>query len=66
MLSTDGTPLNDAIPLTPRKGVPQAISVQPPLDARGTWTVDLEEGADGRAILAECFERRVPRATANR
>jgi ABC-2 type transport system ATP-binding protein len=42
------------------KDVPQAICVLPPSGANATWTVDLKEGADGRAILAQCFERRVP------
>ena len=31
-----------------------------PTNGQANWTLDLAEGADGRAVLAACFERGVP------
>jgi ABC-2 type transport system ATP-binding protein len=34
--------------------------VTPPAPANPYWSIDLKEGDDGRALLAACFERKVP------
>ena len=34
-------------------------AVRPPRAGQDQWEIDLEEGVDGRALLAGCFERRV-------
>jgi ABC-2 type transport system ATP-binding protein len=65
----EGT-LDDARGLLPRRArlaaegdlgflahVPGVAHAQP---GRDYWTVDLKEGADGRALLAACFENGVP------
>jgi ABC-2 type transport system ATP-binding protein len=45
--------------LTFLKDSPQTRAVQPPAQPDGTWTVDLKEGADGRELLKQIFERRI-------
>jgi ABC-2 type transport system ATP-binding protein len=65
----DGT-LNEARRLLPQrarigsdadlsflKGSPQVLSMA---HEGESWILDLKEGADGRDLLAQCFERRVP------
>ncbi|MGA7712096.1 MAG: ATP-binding cassette domain-containing protein [Rhizomicrobium sp.] len=67
----DGT-LNDAQKLLPRRArigaegdlaflssVESVVGVLPPGEKREYWEVDLKEGADGRELLAACFERGV-------
>jgi ABC-2 type transport system ATP-binding protein len=40
--------------------VPGVEHVMPPAAGQPYWTIDLKEGDDGRALLAACFERKVP------
>lgn len=42
------------------RNVPGVIAAAAPSNAQPNWTLDMAEGADGRAILAACFERGVP------
>ncbi len=40
--------------------VPGVLRATPPGGGEANWTLALREGADGRALLAACFERAVP------
>ena len=42
------------------RSVPGVLHATPPESAQGNWTLDMTEGADGRAVLAACFEKGVP------
>ena len=39
--------------------LPDVASVQPPSGHEENWTIDLKEGAEGRDLLSQCFERRI-------
>jgi ABC-2 type transport system ATP-binding protein len=40
-------------------GVDGVVGLQPPTEGRDFWEIELAEGADGRAVIAACFERRI-------
>ena len=40
-------------------GVAGVVRVLPPAEGRAFWQIELAEGADGRTILAACFERSI-------
>jgi ABC-2 type transport system ATP-binding protein len=40
--------------------VPGVLHATPPRPGEANWVLDLAEGADGRALLAACFEKSVP------
>jgi len=42
------------------RGVAGVTRATPPGGGESSWTLDLGEGADGRALLAACFEKGVP------
>jgi ABC-2 type transport system ATP-binding protein len=39
--------------------LPDVASVKPPSGHEENWTIDLKEGAEGRDLLSQCFERRI-------
>ncbi len=40
--------------------VPGVLRAAPPAEGEPNWTLELAEGADGRALLGACFEKGVP------
>jgi ABC-2 type transport system ATP-binding protein len=41
-------------------GVPGVLNAAAPAEGQANWTLELSEGADGRTLLAACFEKGVP------
>ncbi len=42
------------------RNVPGVVAAAAPSNGQANWTLDMAEGADGRAVLAACFEKGVP------
>jgi ABC-2 type transport system ATP-binding protein len=42
------------------RSVPGVLGAVAPSNGQTNWTLDMAEGADGRGVLAACFERGVP------